>query len=93
MSGSGYLHWSNDPFEKIVIFPPDPLFGGFSIWRLLPGPHLSQECRGQAVAHVAWCAHILADFARLIVSRPHSNNGVEVMSFLKEERGTLSRKC
>ncbi len=25
MSGSGYLHWSNDPFEKMVIFPPDPL--------------------------------------------------------------------
>jgi hypothetical protein len=25
MSESGYLHWSNDPFEKIVIFPPDPL--------------------------------------------------------------------
>jgi hypothetical protein len=25
MSGSGYLHWSNDPFEKMVIFPPGPL--------------------------------------------------------------------
>ncbi len=25
MSGSGYLHRSNDPFEKMVIFPPDPL--------------------------------------------------------------------
>ncbi len=24
MSGSGYLHWSNDPFEKMVIFAPDP---------------------------------------------------------------------
>jgi hypothetical protein len=24
MSGSGYLHWSYDPFEKMVIFPPDP---------------------------------------------------------------------
>jgi hypothetical protein len=28
MSGSGYLHWSNDPFEKMVIFPPDPLQTG-----------------------------------------------------------------
>jgi hypothetical protein len=25
MSGSGYLHWSYDPFKKMVIFPPDPL--------------------------------------------------------------------
>ncbi len=25
MSGSGYLHWSYDPFEKMVIFPPNPL--------------------------------------------------------------------
>jgi hypothetical protein len=25
MSGSRYLHWSYDPFEKMVIFPPDPL--------------------------------------------------------------------
>jgi hypothetical protein len=25
MSESGYLHWSNDPFEKMVIFPLDPL--------------------------------------------------------------------
>jgi hypothetical protein len=25
MIGSGYLHWSNDPFEKMVIFPPDSL--------------------------------------------------------------------
>jgi hypothetical protein len=25
MSGSGYLHWSFDPFEKMVIFPPNPL--------------------------------------------------------------------
>jgi hypothetical protein len=25
MSGSGYLHWSNDPFEKMVIWLPDPL--------------------------------------------------------------------
>ncbi len=24
MSGSGYLHWSYDPFEKLVIFPPNP---------------------------------------------------------------------
>ncbi len=25
MSRSGYLHWSYDPFEKMVIFRPDPL--------------------------------------------------------------------
>jgi hypothetical protein len=32
MSGSGYLHWSkNDPFEKMVIFPPDPLPGGAAV--------------------------------------------------------------
>ncbi len=29
------------------------------------------------------------DFARLIVHRPRSNNGVEMTSFLKEERGAL----
>jgi hypothetical protein len=25
MSGFGYSDWSYDPFEKMVIFPPDPL--------------------------------------------------------------------
>ncbi len=25
MSGFGYSDWSYDPFEKLVIFPPDPL--------------------------------------------------------------------
>jgi hypothetical protein len=25
MSESGYLLWSYDPFEKMAIFPPDPL--------------------------------------------------------------------
>jgi hypothetical protein len=26
MSGFGYSDWSYDLFEKMVIFPPDPLF-------------------------------------------------------------------
>ncbi len=26
MSGFGYSDWSYDSFEKLVIFPPDPLF-------------------------------------------------------------------
>jgi hypothetical protein len=33
------------------------------------------------------------DFARLIVCRPCSNDGVETMSFLKEEHSALLRKC
>ena len=28
MSGFGYSDWSYDPFEKMVIFPPDPLVEG-----------------------------------------------------------------
>jgi hypothetical protein len=32
------------------------------------------------------------DFVTLIVCRPCSNNGVEMMSFLKEERGASLRK-
>jgi hypothetical protein len=32
------------------------------------------------------------DFARLIVCRPCSNDGIERTSFLEEERGTLLRK-
>ena len=32
MSGIGYSDWSYDPFEKMVIFPPDPLFIGKHIF-------------------------------------------------------------
>ncbi len=33
------------------------------------------------------------DFKMLIVCRPSSNDGVETINFLKDERGTWLRKC
>ena len=36
MSGFGYSDWSYDPFEKMVIFPPDPLSGHSTISRPHP---------------------------------------------------------
>ncbi len=42
--------------------------------------------------HSRGLSQLGTDFARLIVRRPCSKDGVEVMSFLKEERGTWLRK-
>ncbi len=52
MSGSGYLHWSNDPFEKMVIFPPDPL--SMSLTSLLTNIHLMRHNKRQYKPPFKW---------------------------------------